>query len=209
IASTEEQLHKLVDIRSHCPHLHTIIVCDAISNLPPGVMTFQQVVEEGRKIEQTEGRTRFDEIRVSRKPDDLATIVYTSGTTGNPKGAMLTHGNITSNVLATANVLPIGRGMVGLSILPLSHILERMGDYTYFYRGCTIAYAESVVKVGENLREVRPDLFAAVPRLFEKMRTTILDGVAVQPASKQKIFRWALGIAEQRLPYRVTGKSMP
>src|SRR6266576_2890287 len=68
IASTEEQLHKLVDIRSHCPHLHTIIVCDAISNLPPGVMTFQQVVGEGRKIEQTEGRTRFDEVRVSRKP---------------------------------------------------------------------------------------------------------------------------------------------
>ena len=90
------------------------------------------------------------------------------------------------------------RGQVGLSILPLSHILERMGDYCYFYRGCTIAYAESVLKVGENLREVRPHLFAAVPRLFEKMRTTILDGVAVQPASKQKIFKWALTIGEQR-----------
>src|SRR5437764_531543 len=89
------------------------------------------------------------------------------------------------------------------------HILERMGDYCYFYRGCTIAYAESVLKVSDNLREIRPQVFAAVPRLFEKMRTAILDNVAVQPASKQKIFKWALGIAEKRLPYRVSRKSMP
>src|SRR6266576_2426232 len=86
IASTEEQLHKLLDIRSHCPHLYTIIVCDAVADRPPGVMTFQEVVDEGRKAEQKEGRSRFDEIRTSRKPADLATIVYTSGTTGNPKG---------------------------------------------------------------------------------------------------------------------------
>jgi long-chain acyl-CoA synthetase len=106
-------------------------------------------------------------------------------------------------------VLPIEHGMTGLSILPLSHILERMGDYCYFYRGCTIAYAESVLKVSDNLREIRPHLFAAVPRLFEKMRTAIMDNVAVQPASKQKIFKWALGIAERRLPYRLSGKPMP
>jgi long-chain acyl-CoA synthetase len=209
ICSNEEQMKKVAGIRDHCPHIHNVIVCDPPPTLPPGILSFAQVVESGRKADDAAARTWFDETRSKPKPDDVATLVYTSGTTGNPKGAMLTHGNITSNVLATASVLPIGHGMVGLSILPLSHILERMGDYTYFYRGCTIAYAESVVKVGDNLREVRPELFAAVPRLFEKMRTTILDSVAVQPASKQKIFKWALGVAEQRLPYRVTGKSMP
>jgi long-chain acyl-CoA synthetase len=209
IASTEEQLHKLLDIRSHCPHLHTIIVADAIAGLAPGVMTFEQVVAEGRKCEEGQGRARFDELRNSRKPADLATIVYTSGTTGNPKGAMLTHGNIASNVVATTKVLPLQPGWVAMSILPLSHILERTADYSYFYRGAVIAYAESVLKVGENLQEVKPDVFAAVPRLFEKMRSRILDTVAAGSAGKQKIFAWALKIAEERLPYRVDNTPMP
>ncbi len=209
ICSNEDQMKKVAGIRDHCPHVHNVIVCDPPPALPAGILSFEQVVDSGRRGDDAAARSRFDETRAKPTPDDVATLVYTSGTTGNPKGAMLTHGNVASNVLATCSVLPMERGQVGLSILPLSHILERMGDYCYFYRGCTIAYAESVVKVGENLREVRPQLFAAVPRLFEKMRTTILDGVAVQPASKQKIFRWALKIAEQRLPYRVTGKPMP
>jgi long-chain acyl-CoA synthetase len=209
IASSEEQLHKLLDIRSHCPHLHNIIVADAVADMPPGVMTFEQVVAEGRKSEQERGRARFDELRTSRKPSDLATIVYTSGTTGNPKGAMLTHGNIASNVVSTTKVLPLQGGWVAMSILPLSHILERTADYSYFYRGAVIAYAESVVKVGENLQEVKPDVFAAVPRLFEKMRARILDTVASGSSGKQKIFAWALKIAEERLPYRVENKAMP
>lgn len=209
IASTDEQLKKLLDIRSHCPHLHTIIVADAIADLAPGVMTFEQVVAEGRKAEQESGRARFDELRGSRKPADLATIVYTSGTTGNPKGAMLTHGNIASNVAAVTKVLPLQGGWIAMSILPLSHILERTADYAYFYRGAVIAYAESVLKVGENLQEVKPDVFAAVPRLFEKMRARILDTVAAGSGVAQKIFAWALKIAEERLPYRVENKEMP
>ena len=209
IASTEEQLHKLLDIRSHCPHLHNIIVADAVADMPPGVMTFEQVVAAGRKMEQEQGRTRFDEIRKSRKEGDLATLVYTSGTTGNPKGAMLTHGNITSNVVSVTKVLPLQRAWVAMSILPLSHILERTADYAYFYKGAVIAYAESVLKVGENLQEVKPDVFAAVPRLFEKMRAKILDTVAAGSSGKQKIFAWALKIAEERLPYRVENKAMP
>jgi long-chain acyl-CoA synthetase len=209
ICSNEEQMKKVAGIRDHCPHIHNVIVCDPPPTLPAGVLSFAQVVEDGQRADDDAARSRFDETRAKAKSEDVATLVYTSGTTGNPKGAMLTHGNIASNVLATCKVLPIEHGMTGLSILPLSHILERMGDYAYFYRGCTIAYAESVTKVGENLREVRPDLFAAVPRLFEKMRTTILDNVAVQSGSKQKIFKWALGIAEQRLPYRLSGKPMP
>jgi len=209
ICSNEEQMKKVAGVRDHCPHIHNVIVCDPPPTLPQGVLSFAQVVESGRSADDAAMRSRFDETRARAKPDDIATLVYTSGTTGNPKGAMLTHGNITSNILATCQVLPILKGQTGLSILPLSHILERMGDYCYFYRGCTIAYAESVLKVSDNLREIKPDVFAAVPRLFEKMRTAILDNVAVQPASKQKIFKWALGIAEQRLPYRLSGKPMP
>ena len=210
VCSTDEQLHKLLEVRSHVPIMNNIIVCDPPSGqLPPGVLTFQQVVESGREEEKKNGRARFDELRTSRKPEDLATLVYTSGTTGNPKGAMLTHGNIASNVAAVTEVLGLQQGWIAMSILPLSHILERTADYAYLYKGGVIAYAENVTKVGENLVEVKPDVFAAVPRLFEKMRAKILDTVAAGSGFSQKIFRWALSVAEERLPNRVTGKPMP
>jgi len=209
VCSTEEQMKKVLEIKSHCPSIHSVIVCDPPAPLPEGVLTFQKMVEDGRKDEEVNGRARFDELRNSRKPNDLATLVYTSGTTGNPKGAMLSHGNIASNVAAVTQVLKLQQGWVALSILPLSHILERTADYSYLAKGGTVAYAENVNKVGENLQEVKPDVFAAVPRLFEKMRAKVLDNVATQPASKQKIFKWALGIAAERVPYRVERKSMP
>lgn len=209
IVSTEEQLLKISDIASHCPSVHNIIVCDPPSPLPDGVKTFRTVVEAGLASEESEGRVRFDELLSSRKASDLATIVYTSGTTGNPKGAMLTHGNVTSNVVATTEVMPFREGEICLSILPLSHILERMADFSYLYRGGCIAYAESIQKVRDNLQEVKPHVFAAVPRLFEKMKAAILENVASSSSGKQKIFKWALKVAEDRLPYRVRNESMP
>jgi long-chain acyl-CoA synthetase len=122
---------------------------------------------------------------------------------------MLTHGNITSNVVACCSIMPFSQGDVAMSILPLSHILERMADYSYLYMGGCIAYAENVTKVAENLQEVKPDVFAAVPRLFEKMRARIMDTVAASPAARQKIFHWALGVAQQRLPHRIDHTPMP
>ncbi len=170
ICSTQEQLDKILEIRSHVPCLHNIIVCDATPPAGSGVLTFKDVIERGRRFEEKNGRGWFDQSRASRTPDDLATLVYTSGTTGNPKGAMLTHGNITSNVMAVREFVPFAAGDTALSILPLSHILERMVDFLYLYKGGCIAYAENVTKVADNLAEVKPEFFAAVPRLFEKMR---------------------------------------
>lgn len=209
ICSSEEQLRKIQEIRGHCPSINHVVLCDPMLKLPEGVKTFRSVVEMGSAQEKSEGRARFDQLLRERKPDDLATIVYTSGTTGNPKGAMLTHGNITSNVMATADMIDFKPGWIALSILPLSHILERMVDFWYFYRGGVVAYAESVVKVADNLQEVKPHTFAAVPRLFEKMRARIMDNVAASSEKKQKIFRWALKVGEQRLPYRVENRPMP
>ena len=201
ICSTQEQLQKINDIKSHTPHLHNVIVCEG-----GGPLTFQQVVDSGRGHPDNR---RYDELRAQPKANDLATIVYTSGTTGNPKGAMLTHGNIASNVASVHNVMPIGVNMIAMSILPLSHIFERMADYFYFSKGVTIAYAENVNKVGDNLQEIKPDAFAAVPRLFEKMRERIMNQVATESAVKQKVFRWAVNVAQERLPYRVDHKPMP
>ena len=209
ICSNQEQLDKLTEIRSHVPCLNTIIVCDAPASLGPGVMTFEDALARGRQFEEKNGRTWFDRSRASRTPDDLATLVYTSGTTGNPKGAMLTHGNITSNVNAVREFVPFRAGDTALSILPLSHILERMIDFLYLFKGGCIAYAENVTKVADNLGEVKPEFFAAVPRLFEKMRARIMDNVATAPAARQKIFHWALKVGEERLPYRIELKPMP
>ena len=209
ICSNQEQLDKILEIRSHVPCLNHIIVCDPPAKLAPGVLTFKDVVAKGNAWEKANGPGWFDQTRGSRKPDDLATLVYTSGTTGNPKGAMLTHGNITSNVTTVRDTVPFQPGDIALSILPLSHILERMIDFLYYYKGGCVAYAENVTKVADNLGEVRPHFFAAVPRLFEKMRARVLDNVATAPPARQKIFHWALKVAEERLPNRIDGKPMP
>jgi long-chain acyl-CoA synthetase len=209
VCSNQEQLDKILEIRSHVPCLHHIIVCDPPASLAPGVQTFKDVLARGKKFEETHGTKWFEQSKASRKPDDLATLVYTSGTTGNPKGAMLTHGNITSNVTTVRDIVPFQSGDIALSILPLSHILERMIDFLYLYRGMCIAYAENVLKVADNLQEVKPHYFAAVPRLFEKMRARVMDNVAVAPPARQKIFHWALGIAEKRLPYIIDQKPLP
>jgi long-chain acyl-CoA synthetase len=207
--SNEEQLTKVLGVRDHVPSIHTIVVFDPPAVLPDGVQTFDSLLQVGRDCESKEGRGRFDEVLRGRKSADLATIVYTSGTTGNPKGAMLTHGNITSNVLACTSVVPFKIGQLAMSILPLSHILERMADFSYLYKGASIAYAESVTKVRDNLQEVHPQVFAAVPRLFEKMEAAIMENVAASSPLKQRIFHWALGVGRDRLPYRVEEKPMP
>ncbi|HXG58763.1 MAG TPA: AMP-binding protein, partial [Thermoanaerobaculia bacterium] len=160
ICSDPTQLDKVLEIRSHCPSMQHVIVCDPPSqSLPDRVMSFGQVTEAGKAEEEKHGRARFDELRAAAKADDLATIVYTSGTTGNPKGAMLTHGNIASNVQTTSRLLPLQPGWTALSILPLSHIFERMIDFVYLYNGVCIAYAEDVTKVADNLQEIRPQVF--------------------------------------------------
>jgi long-chain acyl-CoA synthetase len=210
IVSNEEQLKKILEICRHCPTLRAIIICD-----PPAdydrqrVTTFQSVVALGAEIESKEGRGRFDELLARPRPDDLATIVYTSGTTGNPKGAMLTHRNIVSNVAASMEMVPFRPNDIAISILPLSHILERMAEFAYLHQGGTIVYAESLTKVAENLQEVKPDVFCAVPRLFEKMQERIMETVSAAPAARQKIFHWALGVAKERLPYVVERRPMP
>lgn len=206
--SDDEQLDKIDEIRSRLPSLMQVVRYDE-GRASGDLLSLGALRERGREQYASEGEAVFERLLAQPGPDDLATLVYTSGTTGTPKGAMLTHGNIASNVTATLEVANLRYGEVALSILPLSHILERTADFAYLAAGCTVAHAEAVTKVGDNLREVQPDIFAAVPRLFEKMRTTILENVAAYPAIRQKIFHWALGVAEQRLPYRLSRGPMP
>jgi len=127
-------------------------------------------------------------------PDDLATLIYTSGTTGVPKGVMLTHRNLVSNMLASASAFDITPADMILSFLPLSHVFERIFDYLFFLWGTSIAYAEHVDKVAENLLEIRPTIMAAVPRFYEKVYSKIRKSVGEQKPWKQGLFEWARAV---------------
>lgn len=129
--------------------------------------------------------------------EDVATILYTSGTTGTPKGVMMTHRNILSNIIACLPCFPPGEDMRALSFLPLNHIFEKMVTYLYLFKGTSIYYAESLDTIGENLKEVRPDIFTTVPRLLEKVYDRIMQKGSKLTGIKKKLFFWAHGLAEK------------
>lgn len=131
------------------------------------------------------------------RPDDLATIIYTSGTTGEPKGVMLTHANFVSNVQSIAGGLPISSTDIALSVLPLSHIFERTGFYIFCYSGVSVYYTASFDQVAENLREVRPTVMTAVPRLFEKVYHRIVKKGLSQKGWKRRVFERSLNVGQR------------
>ena len=139
----------------------------------------------------------FDAYLQAVRPDDLATIIYPSGTTGEPKGVMLTHNNFISNVISISNGLPITSTDVALSVLPLSHIFERDGFYVVCNCGVSVYYAASFDQVGENLREVAPTIMTAVPRLFEKVYHRIIKKGMSQKGFKKSVFLQSLEVGQQ------------
>jgi long-chain acyl-CoA synthetase len=163
-------------------------------------------VERSTMLEAVENRgserarnhpTAFDAYLKAIKPDDLATIIYTSGTTGDPKGVMLTHSNFMTNVLAITDGLPISSSDIALSVLPLSHIFERTGYYIFCYNGVSVYYTASFDQVGENLREVRPTIMTAVPRLFEKVYHRILKKGLSRKGLARRVFVRSLDIGQR------------
>jgi long-chain acyl-CoA synthetase len=151
-----------------------------------------------------------DELENRKKavlPSDLATIIYTSGTTGKPKGVMLTHHNITSNVLDAIDRLPLISGSDNrvLSFLPICHIFERVLIYIYQYAGTTIYFAEGIDKIGENAKEIKPNLMSVVPRLLEKVFDKIMAKAQDLSGIKKMLFYWAVDLGEQWEPYGQNG----
>ncbi len=159
-------------------------------------MSLDSLEAEGREQSRRTPQA-FDEHLSAVRPQDLATIIYTSGTTGEPKGVMLTHNNFISNVLAITDGLPISSTDVALSVLPLSHIFERTGFYVFCYNGMSVYYAASFDQVGENLREVRPTVMTAVPRLFEKVYHRILKKGMAEKGWKRKVFLRSLAVGQR------------
>ena len=189
--STAELLEKVLSIRHRLP-IRYVVSFEPICN--PQVMHFDALYEMGRRsMEQCPREFRRKACAIDG--DQVATIIYTSGTTGVPKGAMLTHRNLISDVLATSQRLPLQPADVGLSFLPLSHIFQRHVDYASFYAGSTIAYAESIASVIDDMAAVRPTFAAGVPRFFEKVYARVLSQVSRGPAVRRVLFNQALRIA--------------
>lgn len=187
---------KISQIKDEVPSLEKIFTFDSLADLP----NWMELVELGKDVATEEVQKRSDAV----KNEDLVTIIYTSGTTGNPKGVMLSHNNILSNVLACEPRIPIDEHSKALTFLPSCHVYERMLHYLYMHMGTAIYFAESLDTIGENIKEVQPHVFTAVPRLLEKVYDKIIAKGEDLTGIKRKLFFWAVELAEQ---YDVQGMS--
>jgi long-chain acyl-CoA synthetase len=184
--STKHQLEKVLTISRQTP-LQRILVMDAIET--EHAVQWQKLMLQG----PTDFDPAFDARARSIVPDDLATIIYTSGTTGIPKGVMLTHGNMASNIARSLDGFGIGtKSEVSLSFLPLSHVTARHVDFALLYRGVVLAYCPDLANLAKALAEVQPNIFIAVPRVYEKIRQQVI--LKAKGFPKSAIFRWTLSV---------------
>jgi long-chain acyl-CoA synthetase len=154
-----------------------------------GVRNWKEILDTGLPDNTTD---KLSEIKQSVNPNDLATIIYTSGTTGRPKGVMLSHNNFVSNFITSAEIPDFKMNDRALSFLPLCHVYERMLNYVYQYLGMSVYYAESIDKLSDNIREVRPHTFATVPRVLEKIYDRIVAKARTKNTIARILFFWAL-----------------
>jgi len=185
----EDSFLKVVSIKDRVPSLRSIFTFEYVAN----ATHWKEVLNAATPELIAQIKPISDKIRY----EDAATIIYTSGTTGVPKGVVLSHRNILSNVMASSPCFPPGDNLRSLSFLPLNHIFERMVTYLYLFNYTSIYYAESLETIGDNLKEVKPDMFTTVPRLLEKVYDKIMQKGNEQTGIKKKLFFWAHGLAEK------------
>ena len=200
VAENAGQMEKFLETRGELPGLRHLVQIDGPA--AEGVLLLDDLVESHGGEGAVE---RFWERAREVDAEDLATIVYTSGTTGRPKGVMLSHRNFTSNVEAFIPRVPMTPDDLALEFLPLCHVFERTAGYAYMSVGCRRAYCATAV-VGDVIAEVAPNLFASVPRLFEKIHATIMSKVETAPPVRKKLFHWAVDTGWKVARLRLEGK---
>ena len=199
------QLAKIEAQRAAMPLLQTVVLMRGSS--APGTLTWDDFLAKGQAVPESALDERIDQIEQS----DLATLIYTSGTTGPPKGVMLSHGNLswTSRTLIDVSGGAV-EGDVALSYLPLSHIAEQMATvHMPASTGATIYYAESIEKIGDNIKDCRPTVFFGVPRIWEKFHAALAAKLGELTGAKAKLVAWARKVCTQVNQYRDRGQAPP
>jgi long-chain acyl-CoA synthetase len=195
--SDKNLYEKIKPITGKIPGIADIFTFDKVA----GAKHFTEVIAIGK--EKASGLAKeLADAKASVKPSDLATIIYTSGTTGFPKGVMLMHSNLVSNFIGSSIIHPVGSEGKVLSFLPLSHIYERTLTYHFQYKGVSIYYAENVGKIMDNLKEIKPDIMAVVPRLLERIFDKIISTGKELKGIKKSLFFWAVDLG---LRYELNG----
>lgn len=194
--SDKDLLSKVVKVKHNIPSLQGVFTFDNVT----GAANWKEIIDLG---EDESTQIEVEDLSKAINSEDLATIIYTSGTTGKPKGVMLTHQNIVSNVLGSIPRIPKKKSLDYkdtrvLSFLPICHIFERMLFYLFQYNGFSIYFAESIEKMGENVKEVKPHYMSVVPRLVEKVYDKIYATGSSAGGLKQKIFFWALDLISKK-----------
>lgn len=199
IVSSQAYYEKIQPLAKTTVNIEKVYTIDKVD----GAANWNEIMELGLKNPQPE---LLAEIKDSIQPDDLASIIYTSGTTGRSKGVMISHKNFVSNVAATLPLLPVGSEARFLSFLPLCHVFERMVNYLLQQKGCTVYYAESIETLGDNIREISPDGFTAVPRVIEKLFDKLMLKGKELKGIKKMLFFWAVNLG---LKYELNAANGP
>jgi long-chain acyl-CoA synthetase len=207
IVENAQQAAKIEGIRGEVPTLEHVITMDPSGKFPDGTLTYDDVM--ARAGTDPTARRLWREGWEGIGGDQIVTVIHTSGTTANPKGAMLTHGNIMFNVQAVCQVVDLSEEDTFLSWLPLSHIFERVaGEFLPFAIGATVAYAEPLIeRLAQNMAEVKPTIMAAVPRFYERVYGRVLSTVEAGSPFRQRIFHWAMGLGRRKYENHLAGKA--
>jgi long-chain acyl-CoA synthetase len=204
------QLAKVLQVREELPHLeHIIVVSGYDAPQPPkSVMTWETLRRLGREMAEAHKSTLAERV-ASGGPEDVASIVYTSGTTGPPKGVVQTHGNHVAALAASKASTPVQEGWVHLLFLPLAHSFARLESFLGVAHGLTTAFAENLDKLRDNLPETRPHFICSVPRVFEKVYAGVLATAQAGSPVKRRIFQWAVAVGRDVSRHQQRGQPVP
>ncbi len=204
-AEDEDQLAKLLSIRNDLPEVRKVILFKGTPPDDPWVIGFEDFLDLGADIKDDDLDARIKDVSAS----DVATIVYTSGTTGVPKGAVLTHDNLTFTAQTVYHSFESADGDVTLLFLPLAHVFARTCVYTALYMGATTVFARGIESISEDFKIAQPHWFPSVPRVYEKVHTKIISGAQAKGGLALKIFNWALSVGNQVSDLKLAKRPIP
>lgn len=208
ILENEALLRVWDEVQPKCPSVEFIILMEAPKNkTAPNVFSWAQIEEKGRETLK-KNPAAFEDLCRSQKMSDTATLLYTSGTTGLPKGVVITHTQIISEISEAFPIFGVDDTDVSLTFLPYAHILGRIEHWAHAYMGYTMAFAESVEKVRSNLAEIEPTFLISVPRIFEKVYAAISTQIDASPV-KKRLFTWAMGVGRRITELKLTHQTIP